>query len=205
MGYGARPKPIADIRLVGGRPALDFVNTIHDRKRPPHEDYLASVQRYLEWAQRAGVLGRNEASRITASAAPASLLLEVRRFREHIHALFVARRDGRRPDQAAVAHLDAWLQKAWRSLAVHPGTADRLVWRRESKDVWLPLKRLALDALDLLQHTPTTRLKECAATDECGWLFLDDSKNNTRRWCSMDSCGALAKMRRYRTRTRAFR
>lgn len=46
------------------------------------------------------------------------------------------------------------------------------------------------------------RLKTCA-NDGCRWVFYDHSRNRSRTWCSMDVCGARAKMRTYRARTRA--
>jgi CGNR zinc finger protein len=53
----------------------------------------------------------------------------------------------------------------------------------------LPLKRVALSALDLLQKDHPRRFKRCAGRSACGWLFYDASKPNRRRWCSMEVCG----------------
>jgi predicted RNA-binding Zn ribbon-like protein len=55
---------------------------------------------------------------------------------------------------------------------------------------------LAQSALDLLLAEDTPRLHACAS-DTCRWLFLDTSKNRTRRWCDMKTCGNRAKARRY--------
>jgi len=57
------------------------------------------------------------------------------------------------------------------------------------------LAPIAVAAVDLLRTGPLDRLKVCAA---CPWLFLDTSRNRSRRWCSMSECGARLKMRRYR-------
>jgi predicted RNA-binding Zn ribbon-like protein len=54
---------------------------------------------------------------------------------------------------------------------------------------------------DLLTGPDRTHLRECA-NDRCLWLFLDDSKNGSRRWCSMQSCGNRAKARRHYLRER---
>jgi hypothetical protein len=37
-----------------------------------------------------------------------------------------------------------------------------------------------------------------SSPDSCGWLFYDDSKGGQRRWCAMEACGTIEKMRRYR-------
>src|ERR1700729_930729 len=82
--------PIERVRLDGGRPCLDFVNTIHDRFAAEPVDYLATPQQYLEWCLRAGLLSRQEAARI---AVPAAVLDEVRIFREDLYTLLSARMD----------------------------------------------------------------------------------------------------------------
>ena len=74
-----------------------------------------------------------------------------------------------------------------------------MAWRPDAVDALLPLKRIALDALDIVRGMPRERLKECASDRGCGWLFLDETKNNSRRWCSMDTCGTQEKMRRCRS------
>ncbi len=189
-----------EIRLVGGRPALDFVNTIHDRFRRPIEDHIRDPERYLGWAQRAGLMGRSEVRRVnTTGGVTESNLTEVRRLREQAYEVFVAHIQRRPPDRAALAGLDAWIQRAWRAQTLTmKERAVQMEWRDDAIDAMLPLRRIALDALDILQTVPQERLKACAAEAKCGWLFVDDSKNNSRRWCSMDMCGTDAKMRRYR-------
>jgi predicted RNA-binding Zn ribbon-like protein len=71
-------------------------------------------------------------------------------------------------------------------------------WRDDAFDALLPLKRIALDALDLIGDPSVARLRRCDNTTSCGWLFLDVSRNQRRRWCAMETCGAAVKMKRYR-------
>ncbi len=194
------PRPIDSIRLVGGRPAVDFVNTIHDRFAANREDYLSDYERYVGWSARAGLVTGAEARALGRLEPPASLLREVRRLREQLHAIFEAIVEEREPDGDALAGLEGWLQRAWRGLRLDPGSPGWLGARAEAMDGTLPLQRVALSALDVLQHCAPGRLKRCAAAGECGWLFVDDTKNNRRRWCSMDVCGVKEKMHRYRSR-----
>ncbi len=65
-----------------------------------------------------------------------------------------------------------------------------------------PLWALARSAADLLTSPRLSRVRECPGEDGCGWLFLDTSKNGSRRWCSMQGCGSRAKARRYAGRRR---
>jgi predicted RNA-binding Zn ribbon-like protein len=66
--------------------------------------------------------------------------------------------------------------------------------------------RLADAIVDLLRNADVSRLRLCPLADGgCGWLFLDRSRNGSRRWCSMDDCGTHAKSRRLTERRRAKR
>lgn len=75
------------------------------------------------------------------------------------------------------------------SWAHHP-PAEHAIWK------------LTDIAVELFRHGALDRLKAC---DDCRYLYLDASKNNSRRWCSMDGCGKEAKMRRYVERRAAAR
>jgi predicted RNA-binding Zn ribbon-like protein len=187
--------PIESVRLDGGRPCLDFVNTIHDRLASVPVDYLATPQQYLEWCLRAHLLSRQEAERIAVTG---GVMGEVRIFREHLHALLSARIDGTAVPAKALRECDRWLHQAWTNLSLDAASPDGVSWSPAAVDARLPLKRIALSLLDLLRTAEPHRLKRCASTDSCGWLFYDDSKGGQRRWCSMEACGTIEKMRRYR-------
>ena len=58
---------------------------------------------------------------------------------------------------------------------------------------------VAVAAADLLTTRDHPLLRECAS-DECSWLYLDTTRNHSRRWCDMKGCGNKAKVRRYRQR-----
>lgn len=193
-------RPVADVRLDGGRLCLNFVNTIHDRHTAVLEDYINTPQRFLAWSLRAGAMDSSNLSRkrrrISSSAGA-----DVRRLRKHLHALFSALIDGTPIPKNAVQELDKWVHRAWRRLRVDPGAQRWLRPIRESPAHHEPLGAIALSALDLLT-SDLTRLRRCRAPNACGWLFYDDTKNGSRRWCSMSHCGVFFKMRRYRSRTR---
>jgi predicted RNA-binding Zn ribbon-like protein len=187
--------PLERIRLDGGRPCLDFVNTIHDRFATVPVDYLATPRQYLEWCLRARLLNPHEAGRI--AVAP-GVMGEVRIFREHLHALISARIDGDAAPANALRECDRWLHQAWADLSLDPVSPEGVSWSAAVADARLPLKRIALSMLDVLRTAEAHRLKRCASPDACGWLFYDDSKGGRRRWCAMETCGTIEKMRRYR-------
>jgi predicted RNA-binding Zn ribbon-like protein len=191
------PRPVEHIRLDGGRSCLDFVNSIHDRRAAVCEDYLVTQQRYVAWCIRAGLLTATEARRINRNCSDEALMRDIGNFREALYAVFCARIDDRRAPGSALKELDKWLHRAWQGLALDMDAPGRLTWLPHRLDGRLPMRRLALSALELLQDAAPERLKRCSA---CGWLFYDGTKNNRRQWCSMQTCGTAAKMRRYRSR-----
>jgi predicted RNA-binding Zn ribbon-like protein len=161
-------------RLVGGHLALDFANTIE-----PSRDHLAAPGDLAAWARRAGIPG----------AADQASLVRAHALRRAIYEVFRPIADGTDPDAAALDALQAFHAEAVSAARLVPRFT--LAW---DGDVLSPI---AVAAVDLLRSGPLDRVKTCAA---CPWLFLDTSRNHSRRWCSMDDCGARAKMRRYRTR-----
>jgi predicted RNA-binding Zn ribbon-like protein len=201
MEIRVSPRRIDQIRLDGGRPCLDFVNSIHDWYAPVREDYLGLPKRYGEWCLRAGVLTAAESELIDFEANGTALMRDVKRFRRILYDVFCLRIDGAKVPKEAVRELDGWLQSAWHGLTLDLQTPACLSWRPLALDGRLPIKRLALSALDVLTHAAPERLKRCASHGSCGWLFYDETKNNRRKWCSMQTCGAAAKMKRYRSRT----
>jgi predicted RNA-binding Zn ribbon-like protein len=79
------------------------------------------------------------------------------------------------------------------------GTPAR--WTLEALSPFDLARVLALHALDLLQTMPPDRLRRCDG-DGCGWLFLDTTRNHSRRWCSSRDCGNRDRARRHYTRNR---
>jgi predicted RNA-binding Zn ribbon-like protein len=180
---------------------LDFVNTIHDRYAPAAEDYVFQPERFIEWCLRAGAVHPGEGIVAPESLGQrAALMRKVRTLRHHLHAFLASRLEGSPPPTEAVKHLDRWLHLAWAGQSL--GSDGQMHWRDGAYDASLPLKRIALDALDLFSSPAVSRLRRCENTSSCGWLFLDVSKNQRRRWCAMETCGAAVKMKRYR-RTRS--
>ena len=179
---------VTELKIVGGDPALDLVNTVgDDRVADPLEDYAA----FAAWAARIGVI--DDAGRPERAAGRRRALAEARSLRATVDAVFRA---------IATASVAAGVcARAARPARRAPrSSAPRLVGRElawDGHELERPLWPLAVSALDLLRHGPLDRLKAC---EDCPWLFLDTSRNHSRRWCSMEDCGSRVKMRRYRAR-----
>lgn len=80
--------------------------------------------------------------------------------------------------------------------------AFQLAWQSSDLDLSLPCWPIVYSASQLLASNRLDRVRQCAG-DDCGWLFLDTSRNHSRRWCDMADCGNRAKARRHYRRTHA--
>lgn len=179
-----------DIRLLGGAPALDFVNTVDPLVGPDAVDGVASPALLSAWGVHAGITAQPVAVRQDD-------LERARSVREALTRIFVAIAAGDRP---AAGDLAAFTD-AYATTLGHAGLAPAdgrygFVAPSGVDAILLPVLE---SARDLLTTDRVRRVRQCPAHD-CGWLFLDTSKNGSRRWCRMDGCGAKAKMRRYRAR-----
>jgi predicted RNA-binding Zn ribbon-like protein len=205
---GSLRRDIATLDRLGGDPALDFANTLGGLRDGPWDDeWLHDYADLAAWARHAGLLGAAKAAALTRRAAAhpraaATAFARALVLREQVHRVMAALADGAAPpaaDLAALldAHRDAL---AHADLVAH---GARLDWAHAGDDLDRPLWPVAHAAIDLVRSEERlARLKQCA---NCRWVFLDSSKNASRRWCSMAHCGTEAKVRATRARRRAAR
>ena len=193
------------MKFIGGHPALDFVNTVggwsSERAR---EDKLETFQDLARWAALAGLVDRAGAATLTRLARGQSrqagkVLDRARALRGVLHRLFNCAVENRHPRAADLETLQVELRIAsqHQALAASAG-AFQWTWdKRPALDsvLW----RVSQSAADLLTSPDVARVRRCAGED-CGWLFLDISRNHSRQWCDMKDCGNLAKERRFRSR-----
>jgi len=181
---------------------LDFVNTRSWRGRETPGEELHGLDDVLAWARGAGGVDVEIAQSFQdwwrpRPRAASTAFAEAIALREALFRLFEAVSSGEAPDPAALDVLNAALGSAAPRSRVAP-RADALVW---SVDGLVPgmaalLSPVLWSASDLLAGTRGRRVRLCA-NPQCRWVFLDDSKSGTRRWCSMASCGNRAKAHRH--------
>jgi predicted RNA-binding Zn ribbon-like protein len=180
---------------LGGRPALDLVNTKRERWNRGVET-LVTPDDLARWLAAAGIVERAPAG------VRRSELLEARALREAIDALTAACVGGAPAPATAVALVDRWVARAGtrHALLRGPDGVPRLAERGPADSPRRALGEIALDAARML-GTPEqrARVRVCGAED-CSARFYDRSPAGRRRWCSMESCGNVAKARRHRAR-----
>jgi predicted RNA-binding Zn ribbon-like protein len=195
-----------DFDLDAGIVALDFANTLEGRYDPQQTEQLHDYRDLLDFSLQTGTLDQASADRLAAAVAEAPQLAErqlhhAKMLREAIFSVISAVAAGREPDAEQLGALNAFHQRAM-SRGKLVQVVDGFEWSWENDDALdRPLWPLARSAVDLLLTGDRRRLRECAA-DDCGWLFYDTSRNQSRRWCSMQSCGNRAKVQQFRERQR---
>jgi predicted RNA-binding Zn ribbon-like protein len=200
------PKP-KKFRFVGGSLCLDFCNTVGGKRGVIARENLHGYPEFMSWVEQAGLatgpgierLGRLESKRPAEAAATLERALELR---EAIYRIFLAIAEAQRPRGTDLAVLNAELAQALgRRGVAASGHGDGFEWRwSDPSKLDDPLGPVALSAAELLTDPKAAqRVRQCEGGN-CGWLFLDHSKNHSRCWCDMRDCGNRAKVRRHRLR-----
>lgn len=188
--------------FVGGALCLDFVNTVGGHRDGVPKENLHSYADLVDWAVAGGAIAKSAGAQLKSAAAghearAGRLLVEAKRLRETLYEVLVAIADERKPPAAEIGALTAAMSDAYANLQLKPSAQGfELGWPSSGSDLRAPLWPVVKSAVDLLVGG-AAHLRECAS-DTCGWLFLDESKNRSRKWCSMRDCGNRAKVRRFR-------
>ncbi len=196
----------AVFKFKGGHVALDFCNTVHWRRRPTYTELLTSYERLIEWAVAGEIVSSSEARHLIglnrAHRSDAEHQLQTARdVRDSLYRFLAKRVAGRSPQPG-----DSGLVS--RAIADAAGHADlveldeQFVVRIQTLTLKTILWRVMLTAGVLLTTPLLERVGQCQDPRGCGWLFLDTTRNHSRRWCAMDDCGSLDKARRYYHRNR---
>ena len=184
--------------IVGGNVALDLVNTVDEPGLPTVFDHLQDPATALAWAEQVDLVDSRQRGELTRYVdrsldRAAAELRRLHRLRRAVADVFGAIADSKVVPDAAWTALRRAAGEAVATARPDLG-GDRVQPTWDLHSVEALGRPLAYAAWELLTSGPLHRVKQCPA---CPWLYLDRSKNGSRRWCSMEDCGKADKMRRY--------
>jgi predicted RNA-binding Zn ribbon-like protein len=205
------PEPLSSspelpLRFVGGDPSIDLVNTVDWTSRGPEHDRIPDYARLVEWAEEAGVITTGVAERLRRRAAAArprdvaAAHAAALRLRWVLQRLFAAVATGEAAGEALDAFNDLLTDALSRLCVERASSGRRRIgwgWRGMGEDLESPLWPVVRSAAELLTSDEVARIRVCDAP-ECGWMYVDRSRNRLRRWCQMETCGTREKNRRRR-------
>src|SRR5919107_74648 len=202
---------VADVDIEGGHPALDLVDTIGGievEDPAPEEDFFRTYEDLVDLGVKTETFSEAAARRLRRAArerpeearAAWARARDVRALFEDVFRPFA---EERRPPERSLEELTALGAEALTHgrLVESGGGGYRWSWD-DSPRLDAPLWPLVHSAVELVTHGPLDRVSHCK---RCRLLFLDTTKNHSRRWCSMEGCGTDAKKERYVARRRERR
>ncbi len=200
--------PVETLDLLGGRLCLDFVNTMDPRiGEHPHE-FLNSYIDLVAWSKHVGLVTQKQSNIFLQNAQnrveeSIKVLNDAIVLRESLYTVFVALAADEEPQQQALHKVQHMFADAMMHATLsHTHKHFTHVWIEDQQHLDHMLWPIASSAMDVLTSEEWKRVKQCPGIGDCGWLFLDTSKNGSRQWCSMQECGSRAKMRRQYARKR---
>ncbi len=203
------PKQDADnLNLESGRLCLEFANAADRRASDDPEEQMDDYEKLVFWAKNAGLLTEIEADQLLDEAAHrpneiAGVVEQAVSLRAALYRIFTTVAVGNNPDIVDLSLLNDALAVSWEHLQlVSTGKNFTWEWVRGERELDQLLWPVAQSAAELLTSPELTRVGICA-NPECSWLFLDTSRNHSRRWCDMGDCGNRAKARRHYHRKRS--
>jgi predicted RNA-binding Zn ribbon-like protein len=193
--------------LRPGFPAcFDFANTVRWHASDHPIVTLHSYADIVAWGLEQGYLTDDEALRLEEAAAAQPSLAEAV-FREAsalgeaVYRLFAAQAHGQPLPDPDFDALNATLARLTAGLRLAPASQG-FAWELAAKGQELdwPVRLIAFSAAEVLTSEVLDRVGQCEDDRGCGWLFVDTSRNRSRRWCEMNDCGNRAKQSRHRRR-----
>ena len=200
-------RSVETLEHVGGPVCLDFTNTIKHRYEEPYVDYLSGSEEWLIWTKRSALITDVELKLIQRHVQQNPIKSQkemqvVIRTRESIYQIFKSISHDQKPPPESLQLFTEKLHFAFKRISLTIGVNRKVSesWSDKVVDLLTPLAPIVKSAYELLNSNTLKRVKDCK---NCGWLYLDKSKNNSRKWCSMLTCGSSDKARRYYRKTKS--
>ena len=188
------------LRLVGGQPGLDLLNTVKYRGKADNGDRFIEFSDIIKWAYLTEIIDKSEYNLLKSHRNHTQKILtysEICEFREETRIIFDAGKSDSARLEKAVNHVECAISQLRPTVQINhqTGVLEKYYPIKQPQD----LKFRIIACIDnLLQKRALLTIKTCSGLD-CDWLFADETKAKRRKWCDTRTCGNLARVRRYRT------
>ncbi len=194
---------VKDFEFIGGNLSLDFANTVDGLRGRDAQESLTDYAALVDWALHAGIISVLQAGQLNQFSL--EHISETKKvyeraiaLREAIYHIFSAVASQIKPSEGDLDLLNDELATALGKQELKPfQDRYRLTWITKPPSLDFMVWPVAQSAATLLTSADLNRVRECAS-DNCEFLFIDLTKNHSRRWCDMKGCGNRAKIRRFR-------
>ncbi len=203
-----KERSIVSLPLDGGVLCFDFINTVHSWREDNRHEYLGNYAEWIQWCQKLKLLSAKRRKILldyaqNHSAETFKAFDHIIRARKMLYHFFSAVAAGqlRKLDNDLLEKFNQQVTASLKHIAfrVNNNTIE-LGWRQQEIDLLEPFYLVMKSAYDLLTTAALSRIKECPV---CGWIMMDFTKNNQRRWCSPQTCGSIEKSRKYYLKKKA--
>jgi predicted RNA-binding Zn ribbon-like protein len=197
-------------QFIAGNLCLDFCNTVGGKREGISRENLHDYAHFLSWSQQARLVDPSAVPQLQVQAAQsadkgAAVLGRAIALREAVYRIILAIAADAAPSNEDLTVLNSELARCLGRLRILPDNGNGAFswgWAESPLDLDHALGPISYSAAELLaSKEKLTHVRQCRA-DNCGWLFLDSSRNHSRCWCDMRDCGNRAKVRRHRRKHR---
>jgi predicted RNA-binding Zn ribbon-like protein len=195
---------ISKLPFLGGNLSLDFLNTVHDRHEEPLRNLLQNYLDVVTWVHLADAISNSQKENLLRLGQENQLQAnqiykDALQLREAFYDAVIDLINGDVVSPISMHLINQWLPKAFSNLEfTQLEYRLALDWKEENFGLESILWPIIRSFADLVTTDECNRIKQCP---NCGYLFVDNSKNKSRRWCSMEICGNRVKARRFAKRT----
>jgi len=197
---------ISKLPFLGGNLSLDFVNTVHDRHEAPLRDLLQNYLDLVTWVYFADAINNSQKERLLQIGLERlqeanQIYDDSLNLRELLYDFIINMMNQVEVSPGNMQSINQWISKIFSNMKLAQlGNFFILDWKEENFGLESVLWPIIRAFTDLVTSEDTNHIKECS---NCGYLFVDSSKNKSRRWCSMEICGNREKARRHAKKTRS--
>lgn len=195
-------RTIDTLHLDGGVLCFHFINTVYAWRGVNLHEYLNTYDDLIKWCKKVNILSAAQRENLLKEAALHPLktkkalqqLKEAREMMYHFFSVLAAGSEDHMPPKILAGFNTALSNSLSHLVFTANHKAVVLKWRNEENDLLEPLWVVVKSAYDVVTTEDRSCLKECP---KCGWMFIDKTKNNTRRWCNPAFCGSTEKSKKY--------